>query len=116
MTSSIYNGTVIHKRFKPKKHYFKYSVFSLLIDLSDLNNLNKNISFFSYNRFNLISFFDKDHGQRDGSSLTEWVKKNLEENNIFSKDIRISFYAIQEFLVMCLILLVFSLFMIIMKI
>ena len=89
MTSSIYNGTVIHKRFKPKKHYFKYSVFSLLIDLSDLNNLNKNISFFSYNRFNLISFFDKDHGQRDGSSLTEWVKKNLEENNIFSKDIRI---------------------------
>ena len=86
MTSSIYNGTVIHKRFKPKKHYFKYSVFSLLIDLSDLNNLNKNISFFSYNRFNLISFFDKDHGQRDGSSLTEWVKKNLEENNIFSKD------------------------------
>ncbi len=89
MTSSIYNGTVIHKRFKPKKHYFKYSVFSLLIDLSDLNSLNKNISFFSYNRFNLISFFDKDHGQRDGSSLTEWVKKNLEENNIFSKDIRI---------------------------
>ncbi len=89
MTSSIYNGTVIHKRFKPKKHYFKYSVFSLLIDLSDLNKLNKNISFFSYNRFNLISFFDKDHGQRDGSSLTEWVKKNLEENNIFSKDIRI---------------------------
>ena len=89
MTSSIYNGTVIHKRFKPKKHYFKYSVFSLLIDLSDLNNLSKNVSFFSYNRFNLISFFDKDHGQRDGSSLTEWVKKNLEENNIFSKDIRI---------------------------
>ena len=85
MNSSIYNGTVIHKRFKPKKHYFKYSVFSLLIDLSDLNNLNKNISFFSYNRFNLISFFDKDHGQRDGSSLTEWVKKNLEDNNIFSK-------------------------------
>ena len=46
MTSSIYNGTVIHKRFKPKTHYFKYNVFSLLIDLSELEDLNKNINFF----------------------------------------------------------------------
>ncbi len=89
MTSSIYNGTVIHKRFKPKAHFFKYKVFSLLIDLSDLNFLNKNINFFSYNSFNLISFFDKDHGERDGSSLVEWVKKNLEKNNINSESIKI---------------------------
>ena len=89
MTSSIYNGTVIHKRFKPKTHFFRYRVFSLLIDLSDLNNLNKEITFFSYNRFNLISFFDKDHGERDGSSLFEWVKKHLDENDISSKGIRI---------------------------
>ena len=79
MTSAIYNGTVIHKRFKPKLHFFKYKVFSLLIDLTELNILDKNISFFSYNRFNLISFFDKDHGDRDGSSLIDWVKKNLIE-------------------------------------
>ena len=89
MNSSIYNGTVIHKRFKPKIHFFKYKVFSLLIDLSDLNYLNKKISFFSYNGFNLISFFDKDHGDRDGSSLIDWVKKNLIENNINSENIKI---------------------------
>ena len=89
MTSSIYNGTVIHKRFKPKVHFFKYKVFSLLIDLSDLNVLDKNTNFFSYNNFNLISFFDKDHGERDGSSLVEWVKKNLEENSINSENIKI---------------------------
>ncbi len=89
MNSSIYNGTVIHKRFKPKIHFFKYKVFSLLIELSDLNYLNKKISFFSYNSFNLISFFDKDHGDRDGSSLIDWVKKNLIENNINSENIKI---------------------------
>ena len=89
MTSSLYNGTVIHKRFKPKKHFFKYKVFSLLLDLSELNHLDKNINFFSYNSFNLISFFDKDHGERDGSSLFEWVKKNLKENNIKSENIKI---------------------------
>ena len=89
MTSSIYNGAVIHKRFKPKKHFFRYSVFSLLIDLSELEDLNKRIKFFSLNKFNLVSFYEKDHGHRDGSSLVEWIKKNLNENGINSKDIRI---------------------------
>ena len=89
MTSAIYNGTVIHKRFKPKLHFFKYKVFSLLIDLSELNTLDKNITFFSYNRFNLISFFDKDHGDRNGTSLVEWVKKNLSENKINYENIKI---------------------------
>jgi len=88
MTSAIYNGTVIHKRFKPKTHFFRYSVFSLLIDLSELNHLDQTIKIFSYNKFNLISFYEKDHGDRDGSSLIEWVKKNLNENKINSEILR----------------------------
>ena len=75
--SLIYNGKVIHKRFKPKEHYFKYNVFSLLIDLEELENIQKNIKIFSYNKFNFISFFDKDHGPRDGTSLKKWIIKNL---------------------------------------
>ena len=39
--SKIYTGKVIHKRFKPKEHYFKYNVFSLLIDLNELEEINK---------------------------------------------------------------------------
>jgi len=90
MTNScIYNGKVIHKRFKPKEHYFKYKVFTLLIDLSELKFLNKEISFFSFNRFYLISFYEKDHGNRDGSSLVDWVKENLKKNNINIEDIKI---------------------------
>ena len=46
ISSSIYNGQVIHKRFKPKVHSFKYNVFSLLIDLSELNTLDKKVNFF----------------------------------------------------------------------
>ena len=89
MTSFIYNGTVIHKRFKPKVHFFKYKVFSFLIDLSELETLDKTIKFFSYNKFNLVSFFDKDHGDRDGSLLTNWVKKNLKQNDINYQNIKI---------------------------
>ena len=77
MTSSIYNGTVIHKRFKPKTHFFEYSVFSLLIDLSELDKLDRQIKFFSFNKFNLISFFNIDHGDRDGGDIKNWVKENL---------------------------------------
>jgi len=90
MTNScIYNGSVIHKRFKPKKHFFKYKVFSLFIDLSELNELNRKLKFFSINKFNLISFYEKDHGERDGSSLINWVKLNLSNNNISSENIKI---------------------------
>ena len=90
MTNScIYNGSVIHKRFKPKEHFFKYKVFSLFIDLSELNELNDKLKFFSLNKFNLISFYEKDHGERDGSSLINWVKLNLNINNISTENIKI---------------------------
>ena len=87
--SKIYIGKVIHKRFKPKEHYFKYNVFSLLIDLNELEQINKDIKFFSYNKFNIISFFDKDHGDRDGSSIKIWVKKNLKNIGVMTEDISI---------------------------
>ncbi len=87
--SSIYTGTVIHKRFKPKVHSFKYKVFSFLIDLSELDFLEKNLKLFSYNKFNILSFYSKDHGPRDGSPLKDWVINNLEKNNIETKDIQI---------------------------
>ena len=89
ISSCIYNGNVIHKRFKPKEHFFKYKVFSLFIDLSELNELNDKLKFFSLNKFNLISFYEKDHGHRDGSSLFEWVKKNLINNEISTDNIKV---------------------------
>jgi DUF1365 family protein len=87
--SYIYTGTVIHKRFKPKVHSFDYSVFSLLIDLSELDLMNNNLRIFSYNKFNIVSFYSKDHGPRDGSSLRNWVIENLQKNNIETEGIQI---------------------------
>ena len=87
--SYIYTGTVIHKRFKPKVHSFNYSVFSLLIDLSELDLMNNNLRIFSYNKFNIVSFYSKDHGPRDGSSLRNWVIENLKKNNIEIEGIQI---------------------------
>ena len=75
--SCIYSGFVTHRRFKPKRHFFSYKTFSLLIDLDELENLGKKIKFFSYNKFNILSFYDIDHGPRDGSSLSRWVRDSL---------------------------------------
>ena len=81
-SSCIYSGLTTHKRFKPKKHFFTYKTFSLLIDLKEIKDLEKKIKFFSYNKFNILSFYDIDHGPRDGSSLNSWTKKILTKAKI----------------------------------
>jgi len=82
LSSCIYSGSVSHKRFKPRKHFFTYKTFSLLIDLSEMKCLEKKIKFFSYNKINILSFYNIDHGPRDGSSLERWVKKTLKKSKI----------------------------------
>ncbi len=85
MNSCIYNGEVTHTRFKPVKHFLKYKTFSLLIDLDEISQLSKSIGIFSHNKFNVFSFYDKDHGDRDGGSLKDWVLSNLSKFNIEGK-------------------------------
>ena len=82
METCIYKGIVTHRRFKPKRHFFNYKTFSVLFDLDELKDLEKRISIFSLNKFNLFSFYNKDHGNRDGSDIKNWVKNNLNKFNI----------------------------------
>jgi DUF1365 family protein len=86
MNSCIYNGVVKHQRFKPIEHSLNYKTFSLLLDLDEIESLAKNISIFSLNKFNIFSFYNLDHGARDGSPLKDWVLKNIKKfyisNNI----------------------------------
>ena len=49
----------------------------------------KNLKLFSYNKFNIISFYDEDHGPRDGTPVIDWVVNNLKNNDIEIKDIKI---------------------------
>ena len=82
MNSCIYNGIVKHQRFKPIEHSLNYRTFSVLLDLDEIENLAKNINIFSLNKFNIFSFYYIDHGARDGSSLKDWVQKNIKKFNI----------------------------------
>jgi DUF1365 family protein len=60
MSHQFFDGTIYHQRFAPKKHQFTYPFFMVDIDIEQLNELNVT-RFFSYNSFNLFSFYSKDH-------------------------------------------------------
>jgi len=64
--SAIYRGQVVHTRFRPVRHRLKHRLLWLLLDLDELPLLSRRLRLFSLNRFNLVDFRDRDHG--DGSS------------------------------------------------
>ncbi len=80
--SNLFSNIVIHQRFLPFKNRFKYSFISLYLKYTELKKLDKEINFFSYNKFNLFSFYDVDHGYRDKRSLNMFVSDILSQNSI----------------------------------
>jgi hypothetical protein len=80
--SAIYEGAVTHVRVSPKRHAFRYRVFSLLLDLDEIDTLG--LKLFARNKMALASFYDTDHGygHGDGGSLRDWAKAKLAEAGI----------------------------------
>jgi uncharacterized protein len=77
--SSLYTGTVMHRRTRPKKHRLTYKVFATLIDLDELSALDSAVHGFGYNHFSLLSFYDCDHGLGTNTPLRPWVESILSE-------------------------------------
>lgn len=73
--AALYFGDVMHARLKPMGHRFTYRVMSLLIDLDRLDDANRSSRLFGVNRAALYSFHEKDHGDRDGSSLRAYAQR-----------------------------------------
>jgi len=73
LTSALYLGDIMHCRFQPRRHRFRYRVASLLLDLDELGTVARRLRSFSVDRWNLFSFHNRDHGARDGSSVKDWV-------------------------------------------
>ncbi len=75
---SLYSGRLIHERRIKPEYHFEYRVFSLLLDIDRLDEADRGHRLFSHNRFNLISFYDRDFGPKDGSPLRPWIDQQLE--------------------------------------
>lgn len=80
MNKGLFIGKVYHKRFSPKIHEFWFRVFYIRFSIEHLNELKS--LFFSINRWNLFSFYLKDHGAKDGSDLKPWALTQLKKHGI----------------------------------
>lgn len=90
LRSALYKGEVVHQRFAPKEHSLKYRVFSMLIDLDELDTLARSFRLFRVDRFALFSFFSKDHGNlRPGESLKDWALSHVADLGIETRDMRV---------------------------
>jgi DUF1365 family protein len=72
-------GDVMHRRLFPVRYRFVYRVFSLLLDIDRVDEIARDCRWFSHNRFNLFSFYDCDHGPRDGGPLHAWLIDRLRD-------------------------------------
>jgi uncharacterized protein len=61
MFSCIYEGTIRHRRFKPRPNTFQYRLFFMFLDLAELPTLFDIHPLWSYERFNIACFRRRDH-------------------------------------------------------
>ncbi|MEB2844449.1 DUF1365 family protein [Rhizobiales bacterium RZME27] len=77
LKSALFPGHVTHARLKPKEHKLAYRIYSLLLDLDELGELDRKLKLFSIDRFNLFSFCRKERGDRSGSDLKIQVERSM---------------------------------------
>ena len=82
MNTKIIVSSIVHKRYGNIQHFFKYKVPSLFIDLDELEIIKSQSKIFSINSFNIFSFYEKDHGFRDGRSIKDFVQEKLKSYNV----------------------------------
>ena len=78
-------GRIRHTRVRPAAHAFDYGVYFFCLPLRSMAEGGLSSALFSRNRFNLLSFFDRDHG--DGKQpLVAWIDGLLQTEGIDDAD------------------------------
>ncbi|MES2934788.1 MAG: DUF1365 domain-containing protein [Pseudomonadota bacterium] len=81
-------GRVRHKRLRPVLNAFEYGVYFLRLPLRAMANertATKSSHWFSRNRFNLLAFYDSDHGDGE-QNLLAWIDGLLKQEGIADAD------------------------------
>ena len=89
MNTKIIVSSIVHKRYGNIKHFFKYKVPSLFIDLDELEMIQSKSKIFSVNSFNIFSFNEKDHGYRDERSIKEFIIEMLQNYDVQYRNLKI---------------------------
>ena len=73
----LFFSKVMHKRILPRENKFTYKMYYLAFPLSKIDDLK-----IPLNKFAPLSFFEKDHGKKDGSNINVWAKDQLNKYSI----------------------------------
>lgn len=75
--ATLYRGHVMHMRLIPRRHRFRYRVFSVLVDIDRMAETLRPLRLITHNTPGVLSVKDRDHGPRDGTPLRPWVDAQL---------------------------------------
>lgn len=84
-TPELCFGNVHHSRLRPARNSFNYGVYFLRLPLRSMQVMPLTSKLLSHNRFNLLSFHDKDHGDGTTAPL-QWIEKILKAEGIHDAD------------------------------
>ncbi len=80
--ASLYPSRVMHRRLVTPLYRFVYKVFYVLWDIDRIDEAVQSLRLFSHNRFNVLSFDDRDHGARRRGELRSWIENVLRDGGI----------------------------------
>lgn len=90
LASRLYAGRVVHQRVRPRRHRLAYDVFALCLDVDEIDDMARKLRIFSRNRFNWVSFHDRDHGAGDGMAVGDHARGLLRAAGLAAFGARIS--------------------------
>jgi DUF1365 family protein len=82
VNSALYEGTLVHVRYTPRLHRFRYPVAYWLIDLDELPELESRFRLLSVNRRGVFSLRDSDHFAGDATPLKDAVIREAGDASI----------------------------------
>lgn len=74
---ALYVGETRHARLQPFRRQLRFSLFSLWLDITRLNAVAAQSKSLRINAKGIFSFWERDHGGRDGSNLEDWARSQF---------------------------------------
>jgi DUF1365 family protein len=84
MRALLFFGEVMHSRLRPQRNRFRYPVFFVRFPVHRMDSLRATL--LSVDAWNLFSVYRRDHGPRDGSDLSAWIRRLLDAHGIDRAD------------------------------
>lgn len=82
LSSCLYKGGLLHRRYRPRRHELRYDVMNLFVDVDELPALHHRSWLLGYNRFRLFSIQDRHHGPADGTQVAQHMRTVMRQLNL----------------------------------